>query len=148
MRSPRHAPKPRNRSGLIPSSIFPLRDTDGTQIRASFKPTTDKDTKVTTYAPDSEHQNIFQLTSAVVKGSQCSVTITLCSRVALMVCQYSIKPYVSNLSQRKVFLKHPGSNFWDKLDFKLEEIRNKAGVDSKKLVRCGWLYLFPWCCER
>ncbi|KAJ7790278.1 hypothetical protein B0H14DRAFT_3570535 [Mycena olivaceomarginata] len=120
MRSPRHAPKRRSRSGLIPSSTFPLPDTDGTQIRASFKPTTDKDTKVTTYAPDSEHQNIFQLTSAVVKGSQCPVIITLCSRVALM---------------RKVFLKHPGPNFWDKLDFKLEEIHNKAGVDSKKLVR-------------
>jgi hypothetical protein len=38
--------------------------------------------------------------------------------------------------QRKVYLKNPGSNFWDKLDSKLENIRNDADGDAKKLVRC------------
>jgi hypothetical protein len=41
--------------------------------------------------------------------------------------------------QRKVYLKNPGSNFWDKLDSKLENIRNDADGDAKKLVR----YVLP-----
>jgi hypothetical protein len=39
----------------------------------------------TSYAPDVNHQNIFELTQAVVKGTQCTVNVVLCARVALMV---------------------------------------------------------------
>ncbi|KAJ7046336.1 hypothetical protein C8F04DRAFT_1323240 [Mycena alexandri] len=89
-------------------------------IRASFKPKADPKTNAVTYAPDSQHQNIFELTTAVVKGTPCSVNIALCSRIALM---------------RKVYLKHPNTNFWDQLDAKLEQIRNDADGDPKKVVR-------------
>jgi hypothetical protein len=41
----------------------------------------------------------------------------------------------SNPLQRKVYLKHPGTNFWDMLDEKLENIWNDADGDAKKLVR-------------
>ncbi|KAJ7887447.1 hypothetical protein B0H13DRAFT_2342340 [Mycena leptocephala] len=89
-------------------------------IRSSLKPHEDKITKKVTYANDSEHHNIFELTTAIVKGTQSVVNVTLCARVALM---------------RKAYLKNPGSNFWDKLDSKLENIRNDADGDAKKLVR-------------
>ncbi|KAF8172199.1 hypothetical protein K438DRAFT_2056758, partial [Mycena galopus ATCC 62051] len=89
-------------------------------IRSSLKPHEDKIAKKVTYATDTEHHNIFQLTAVIVKGTQCVVNVTLCARVALM---------------RKVYLKNPGSNFWDKLDSKLENIRNDADGDAKKLVR-------------
>jgi hypothetical protein len=58
---------------------------DGAQIRSSLKPQNEAK-KTITYANDSEHHNIFELTTAIVKGTQCTVNITLCSRVALMVC--------------------------------------------------------------
>jgi hypothetical protein len=58
---------------------------DGAQIRSSLKPQKDEAKKTITYANDSEHHNIFELTTAIVKGTQCTVNITLCSRVALMV---------------------------------------------------------------
>ncbi|KAJ7763428.1 hypothetical protein B0H16DRAFT_1718657 [Mycena metata] len=35
----------------------------------------------------------------------------------------------------KVYLKHPKGDFWDKLDLKLQDIREKAWGDSKKVVR-------------
>ncbi|KAJ7724640.1 hypothetical protein B0H16DRAFT_1895392 [Mycena metata] len=89
-------------------------------IRTSLRPNINKEKKTITYGADSEHQNIFQLTTAVVKGTQCSVNVRLCSRVALM---------------RKVYLKNPKGDFWDKLDLKLQDIREKAGGDSKKVVR-------------
>ncbi|KAJ7162514.1 hypothetical protein C8R46DRAFT_1283531 [Mycena filopes] len=89
-------------------------------IRASLKPTKDADTNAISYAPSSEHQNIFDLATAVVKGTSCSVNIILCSRVALM---------------RKVYLKHPNDNFWDELDKALQGIRTKAAGDSKQIVR-------------
>ncbi|KAK7020828.1 hypothetical protein R3P38DRAFT_2630067 [Favolaschia claudopus] len=90
-------------------------------IRASLKPVTDKDTKVVTYAEDTKkHDNIYKLASAIVKGTNCTVNVILCSRVALM---------------RKVYLKHPDSKFWDKLDAKLDEIREDADGDPKQLVR-------------
>jgi hypothetical protein len=41
----------------------------------------------------------------------------------------------SNPLQHKVYLKHPGTNFWDMLDEKLKNIRNDADGDAKKLVR-------------
>ncbi|KAJ7862743.1 hypothetical protein B0H14DRAFT_2739705 [Mycena olivaceomarginata] len=49
-----------------------------------------------------------------------------------MVCSHLL---LMDPLQRKVYLKNPGSNFWDKLDFKLENIRNDADGDAKKLVR-------------
>jgi hypothetical protein len=37
--------------------------------------------------------------------------------------------------QRKVYLKHPGNNFWDKLDDRLAKIRSAANGDPKKIIR-------------
>ncbi|KAJ7681629.1 hypothetical protein B0H14DRAFT_3535590 [Mycena olivaceomarginata] len=53
-------------------------------IRASLKPQEDKITKTITFAEDSEHHNIFELATAMVKGTKCTVNIVLCSRIALM----------------------------------------------------------------
>ncbi|KAJ7703475.1 hypothetical protein B0H14DRAFT_3647363 [Mycena olivaceomarginata] len=86
-------------------------------IKASLGPTTDPKTKVVTYAPNSQHQNIFDLTTAVVKGTSCSVSVAL------------------YLVQRKVYLKYPNANFWDQLDVKLEEIRTTADGDPHKVIR-------------
>ncbi|KAF7359606.1 hypothetical protein MVEN_00684400 [Mycena venus] len=90
-------------------------------IRSSLKPREGEDKKIV-YAPPNEHQTIFQLTTAVVKGTQCSVNVMLASRIALML-------------QRKTYLKYPGLNFWDQLDLRLEKIRNDANGDAKKIVR-------------
>ncbi|KAJ7891632.1 hypothetical protein B0H14DRAFT_2560688 [Mycena olivaceomarginata] len=57
---------------------------DWGKIRASLKPQEDKITKTTTFAEDSEHHNIFELATAMVKGTKCTVNIILCSRIALM----------------------------------------------------------------
>ncbi|KAJ7894601.1 hypothetical protein B0H14DRAFT_3646286 [Mycena olivaceomarginata] len=86
-------------------------------VRSSLK--SRKEDKKTVYAPPKEHQNIFELTTAVVKGTQCSVNVMLASRVALM---------------RNVYLKYPGLDFWDRLDSKLEKIREDANGDAKKLA--------------
>ncbi|KAJ7310905.1 hypothetical protein DFH08DRAFT_974066 [Mycena albidolilacea] len=37
--------------------------------------------------------------------------------------------------QRKVYLKHPRANFWDKLDLCLAKIRKEADGDSKKITK-------------
>lgn len=82
------------------------------------------------------HQNIFTLAQNVVKGTQCTVTIVLCARLALMVCSrtWSLLS-VLMCPQRHVYLTHPGKNFWTKLDDKLAEIREQAAGDAKKLTK-------------
>ncbi|KAJ7939287.1 hypothetical protein B0H13DRAFT_2301048 [Mycena leptocephala] len=72
------------------------------------------------FALEADHQNIFQLAEATVKKTLCSVDIVLCTRVALM---------------RKVYLKHPGTDFWDKLDLRLAKIRKEADGDPKKITK-------------
>ncbi|KAJ6566321.1 hypothetical protein B0H19DRAFT_1025103 [Mycena capillaripes] len=84
-------------------------------VRASLKP---NDAGV--YAPNAEHQNIYDLAQAVIKDTQCKVSVELCARIALM---------------RNVYLKHSGNNFWDKLDDRLSQIRHAAKGDKKKIVR-------------
>ncbi|KAJ7501283.1 hypothetical protein B0H11DRAFT_1908160 [Mycena galericulata] len=84
-------------------------------IRSSLKPKKDGG-----YAPDAEHLNIYELTVIVVKGTQCTVNVVLCSRVALM---------------RSVYLKHPGNKFWDKLDERLARIRQEADGDANKIIK-------------
>ncbi|KAJ6542997.1 hypothetical protein B0H19DRAFT_1077018 [Mycena capillaripes] len=84
-------------------------------IRTSLKPNKDG-----VYSSDAEHQNIYDLTQAIIKDTQCSVSVELCARIALM---------------RKVYLKHPGNNFWDKLDDRLAKIRSVANGDPKKIIR-------------
>ncbi|KAJ7762230.1 hypothetical protein B0H16DRAFT_1808822 [Mycena metata] len=69
--------------------------------------------------PAASHQNIFTLAQNV-KGTQCTVTIVLCARLALM---------------RHAYLTHPGKNFWTKLDDKLAGIREQAAGDAKKLTK-------------
>ncbi|KAJ7869880.1 hypothetical protein B0H14DRAFT_3440362 [Mycena olivaceomarginata] len=89
---------------------------DPKALDASLK--THKDDK--DHAPDTAHQNIFRLTQAIVKGTQCTVNVTFCARVALM---------------RKIYLKFPGADFWDKLDKRLAKIRREADGDAKKIIK-------------
>ncbi|KAJ7508195.1 hypothetical protein B0H11DRAFT_2308408 [Mycena galericulata] len=95
-----------------------------TQKRAKVKKMIDWSLKANksdkTRAPKDQHQNIFQLTTAIVKGTQCSVNVTRCARIALM---------------RKVHLKHPGVDFWNKLDDRLARIRKEAEGDAKKITK-------------
>ncbi|KAK7027217.1 hypothetical protein R3P38DRAFT_2777280 [Favolaschia claudopus] len=95
-----------------------------TQLRAKVKKMLFASLKVNksdkTIAPGPDHQNIFKLTLALVDGTQCTVTVELCARVALM---------------RSVYLRDSGPKFWDKLDSTLAEIRNNAEGDAKKLTR-------------
>ncbi|KAJ6537596.1 hypothetical protein B0H10DRAFT_2245999 [Mycena sp. CBHHK59/15] len=55
-----------------------------------------------------------------VDGTQCTVTIELCARVALM---------------RSVYLQESGPKFWDKLDSTLAEIRAQAQGKAKKITK-------------
>ncbi|KAJ7730035.1 hypothetical protein B0H14DRAFT_3899321 [Mycena olivaceomarginata] len=101
------------------NALTQKRSTIKKALDASLK--THKDDK--DHAPDTAHQNIFRLTQAIVKGTQCTVNVTLCARVALM---------------RKVYLKFPGADFWDKLDKldkRLAKIRREADGDAKKIIK-------------
>ncbi|KAJ7452828.1 hypothetical protein FB451DRAFT_1050642 [Mycena latifolia] len=83
-----------------------------TQKRSKIK-------KAVHFAPPPKRQNIFELAQAIIKGSQCSVNVILCARIALM---------------RKVYIKHPGVKFWDKLDDRLVTIRKESSGDANKLI--------------
>ncbi|KAJ6587291.1 hypothetical protein B0H10DRAFT_2442616 [Mycena sp. CBHHK59/15] len=72
------------------------------------------------YAPGPKRQNIFNLTQVFVDGTQCTVNVLLCARVALM---------------RKVYLLESGPKFWDKLDSNLSQIRKQADGDKKKIIK-------------
>ncbi|KAJ6619621.1 hypothetical protein B0H10DRAFT_1946671 [Mycena sp. CBHHK59/15] len=86
-------------------------------IKHSLKP---NDPKSADNAPPAERLNIFQLDQAFVAGTQCSVNVPLCARVALM---------------RKSYLKYPGPDFWNKVDKDLAAIRKKAEGDSRKITK-------------
>ncbi|KAJ7668563.1 hypothetical protein DFH06DRAFT_1321805 [Mycena polygramma] len=73
-------------------------------------------------APEDQHQDIFNLAKTIVKGTQCTVNAELCARIAVM---------------RSVYLKYPGTNFWDRLDKVLAQIRREAGGDKRKLVKAS-----------
>ncbi|KAJ7239485.1 hypothetical protein C8J57DRAFT_1528140 [Mycena rebaudengoi] len=88
------------------------------QIETSLK--VNKKEKRGQPAPGSQHQNILQLTQAFVEGTQCTVNVTLCARVALM---------------RQVYHRDSSSKFWDSIDDDLEAIRNKAAGDDSKIIR-------------
>ncbi|KAJ7878212.1 hypothetical protein B0H13DRAFT_2346752 [Mycena leptocephala] len=95
-----------------------------TQLRAKFKKALFTSLKVNKtdkkIAPGPEHQNIFKLTQIFVDGTQCTVTIELCARVALM---------------RSIFLQDSGPKFWDKLDAGLAAIRSAAEGNAKKITK-------------
>ncbi|KAJ6614902.1 hypothetical protein B0H10DRAFT_1950308 [Mycena sp. CBHHK59/15] len=86
-------------------------------IKYSLKP---HDSKSVENPPAADHLNIFQLAQAFIDGTQCSVNVPLCARVALM---------------RKVYLKESGQKFWDKVDTNLANIRKHANGDSKKIAK-------------
>ncbi|KAJ7280029.1 hypothetical protein C8J57DRAFT_1464465 [Mycena rebaudengoi] len=71
-------------------------------------------------SPGPQQQNIFQLTHTFVDGTNCTVNVLLCARVALMC---------------KVYLTNLGPKFWDGLDEKLASICTKADGDSHKISR-------------
>ncbi|KAJ7714443.1 hypothetical protein B0H16DRAFT_1742636 [Mycena metata] len=100
-----------------------------TQTRSSFKKLLGKSVGVKydmkkdyapKFSPPSAQQNIFDLAQLIVKGTPSSVNVELCARIALM---------------RSVYLKHPGKEFWDKLDKRLLKIRQEADGDTKKIVK-------------
>ncbi|KAJ7734972.1 hypothetical protein B0H14DRAFT_3613788 [Mycena olivaceomarginata] len=95
-----------------------------TQLRAKFKKLLGASLKLNKTdkkpAPSCDHQNIFKLTQIFVEGSQCTVTVELCARIALM---------------RQVYLQEDGPKFWDKLDSTLAGIRAKASGDVKMIAR-------------
>ncbi|KAJ7648431.1 hypothetical protein B0H17DRAFT_959032 [Mycena rosella] len=62
--------------------------------------------------------NIFDLTSAIVKGTKCSVN-------------------------RSVYLKHPGAKYWDKVDDRLAKIRKQADGDANKVVKYVLMSITP-----
>ncbi|KAJ7795670.1 hypothetical protein B0H14DRAFT_2620726 [Mycena olivaceomarginata] len=76
-------------------------------------------------APLAQHKNIYQLAQAIVKGTQCSVNVVLCARIAVMVASSSAL-FISNI---------PGSKFWDQMDKRLARIRKMGGNDAKKITK-------------
>ncbi|KAJ7288600.1 hypothetical protein C8J57DRAFT_1280818, partial [Mycena rebaudengoi] len=100
----------------VQDALTQRRSTIKKAILCSLK-THKTDTK---YAPNAQHQNIFELAQAVVKGTECTINVILCARVALM---------------RSVFLKHPGPKFWDKIDERLDKIRKEAKGDANKITK-------------
>ncbi|KAJ7705481.1 hypothetical protein B0H17DRAFT_1193154 [Mycena rosella] len=87
-----------------------------TQKRSNIK----KAIRASVIGNDLGHQNIFDLTQAIVKGTQCTVNVVLCARIALM---------------RAVYLKHPGPKYWDKLDARLATIRKEGGGDAGRITK-------------
>ncbi|KAJ7018200.1 hypothetical protein C8F04DRAFT_1329161 [Mycena alexandri] len=83
----------------------------------SLKP---HDTRSVDNAAAADQLNIFQLAQVFVDGTQCSVNVPLCARVALM---------------RKVYLQEPGAKFWDHVDKALAKIRRHADGDNKKIAK-------------
>ncbi|KAJ6559011.1 hypothetical protein B0H10DRAFT_2194958 [Mycena sp. CBHHK59/15] len=95
-----------------------------TQLRSKFKKALLASLKVhkraTELAPGRQQQNIFKVTQVLVEGTQCSVSVELCARVALM---------------RRTYLKDSGVKFWNTLDFDLAEIRAEAKGNAKMVAK-------------
>ncbi|KAF8899969.1 hypothetical protein CPB85DRAFT_1439783 [Mucidula mucida] len=70
--------------------------------------------------PDNKCQHIFDLARSFVEGTECTISIPLCCRIAVM---------------RKVYVKNMGSNLWDRLDASLASIHDKAAGNPKQLVK-------------
>jgi hypothetical protein len=87
-------------------------------------------------APLAQHKNIYQ---AIVKGSQCSINVVLCARIAVMVCLQCQCRLDLSFFQRAVYLEHPGAKFWDEIDKRLARIRRMGGNDAKKITKYGTL---------
>ncbi|KAJ7229287.1 hypothetical protein C8J57DRAFT_1387612, partial [Mycena rebaudengoi] len=100
----------------VQDALTQRRSTIKKAILCSLK-THKTDTK---YVPNAQHQNIFELAQAVVKGTECTINVILCARVSLM---------------RSVFLKHPGPKFWDKIDERLDKIHKEAKGDANKITK-------------
>lgn len=73
-----------------------------------------------------DKQTIFELATNTVAGTELPVTLTLAARLALM---------------RKVLVDHKGGTYWDKVDARLQMIRNITGGDSKKIDKTFTQYL-------
>ncbi|KAJ7800963.1 hypothetical protein B0H14DRAFT_3155755 [Mycena olivaceomarginata] len=65
----------------------------------------------------------------MVKGTQCTVNVVLCTRLALM---------------RAVFIKYPDCKFWNKFNRPLAKVRADAGSDPKKLAKYVVSRLLPF----
>ncbi|KAJ7109540.1 hypothetical protein C8R43DRAFT_962544 [Mycena crocata] len=65
-----------------------------------------------------KHQNLFGLAQSFVEGSKCRINAGVCGQIALM---------------RKVFLKYPGSDFYDMLDTRLALMHDMAKGDSEAI---------------
>ncbi|KAJ7689563.1 hypothetical protein B0H17DRAFT_1202204 [Mycena rosella] len=76
--------------------------------------------KIMVYKGQATTDVLLAILKKTDKGTKCSVNVVLCARVALM---------------RSVYLKHPGTNFWDKVDDRLAKIRKQAKGDASKIVK-------------
>ncbi|KAF8164717.1 hypothetical protein B0H34DRAFT_793181 [Crassisporium funariophilum] len=69
---------------------------------------------------------VFDLATKLVEDTRCLVTVPLCGKIAIL---------------RAVYTEHPGANFWDKVDSRLEMMRSRAEGDQVKVVRAIKGYL-------
>ena len=82
--------------------------------------------------PADKHQNLFGLAQAFVNDTKCRINGGLVGRIALMVnpslcsCNFNLP-----VSQRKVFMAHPGTDFWDQVDHSLALMHEDADRDAQ-----------------
>jgi len=91
---------------------------------------------------DCDRMNIYELTKKLITKTRCIVSVQLCARVAIMVripSQFQAGFTLTLLLKRLVIKKHPGDNFWDKVDTKLDDIRKKADNNKEKIKRSAIL---------
>ena len=86
------------------------------------------------------HQNIYDLSMTLIKNTKCTMSVPLCAQVALMVSLHTRllscdKFLTYHTRQRAVYKNHPGNDFWDRLDDKLIELRNKARGNERKWAK-------------
>jgi len=88
--------------------------------------------------PGCDRMNIYELTKKLIMKTQCVISVQLCARIAIMVhipSQFQTVFTLTLLLKRLVIKKHPGDNFWDKVDTKLDNICKKANNNKEKIKR-------------
>ncbi|KAH9916677.1 uncharacterized protein B0H18DRAFT_1124091 [Fomitopsis serialis] len=99
--------------------IVKVVSTEFTNIRASFKKLLRNSTKGIN---PSTHHTIYNLTTALIKNTKCTVSVPLCARVALMRAIYMLP-------------ENRGNCFWDKIDDELTKLRHDADGSERKWIK-------------
>lgn len=89
-------------------------------------------------SPPNEAASIFDLATTIVTHSQCSVTVPLCARIALLVTIHHLSfelHLIFILLQQKIYVESPDATFWDKVDACLLLIRTMAGGEAWKITK-------------